>query len=390
MYYDSHGLDFLWGLIVDDKCRGPWRTLVSNSWGELRNEMLTQAYISPPWAVTPVFYHWGWASDGDGQDVIWTKCFSHIGGYSGLGLVFYMMATSLFGFLLLSAFNISQWQSLGASNKCVVQWYTRLMQEHSSWWLGTSGHISLLTCTFVFLFIFLLRMNIVWPCLLTRILIIYPAPLPKMTSRFFCLLQMISQACVILTWLMFLCDRGLNFSLLFFNTHSFVWMNNALAFLSAANKALKCLTCSCSSPWYCQQPCIHGLVACVHWMEWPHSLHYLNHSVFTLPLYMLFPPNFLVGCSWINASEMHTCCHSIPLFGISPCAQHIDFIIPAPTPYPTCFSALERNWRGPGQHSGSPGHVSVNQTLSPSRFSWYSSDSKLWGPLANVSKPKSA
>lgn len=70
----------------------------------------------------------------------------------------------------------------------------------------------------------------------------------------------------------------------------FFQLNDRLVSWSVIKKSLAFFTCSSSSPRPSHQLCIHCLLACVQWMEWPHSLHDLNYSLFILFLLTLFLP----------------------------------------------------------------------------------------------------
>lgn len=171
---------------------------------------------------------------------------------------------------------------------------------------------------------------------------------------------MISQVCLILTRLMFLWGLGLDFSLLFFNTHSFVWLNYGLASLSVAKKALICLTCSCSSPWYCQQPCTHCLLACVHWVEWPHSRHSLSHSLFTFALtYAFFLLISLLGA--VESMQMK-CAHDVAPFHYVGLAHVLSTLISS-SQLRHRIPHVSLPWRGTGDGQG-------NVLSSPAMFLW--------------------
>ena len=96
----------------------------------------------------------------------------------------------------------------------------------------------------------------------------------------------------------------------------FFQLNDRLDSWSVIKKSLAFFPCSSSSPRPCQQLYIHCLLACVQWMEWPHSLHDLNYSLFILFLLMLFlqrtlptsefPSNFLVcAVEWMKVKHAY-------------------------------------------------------------------------------------
>lgn len=101
MYCDSRGLDFLWGLIIDDKGRDPgelWSVISGESYGWNVDSGLHFPLMGcePSLSSLGLSQRWWWT--GFDLDQV---LFTHMWILVELSLVFYMTVTSLFGFLLL-------------------------------------------------------------------------------------------------------------------------------------------------------------------------------------------------------------------------------------------------------------------------------------------------